>query len=47
VSSSRDLFLVRHGVTDWNETGRLMGRIDVGLNARGRAEADAAAQALR
>lgn len=47
MSFNLDLFLVRHGVTDWNETGRLMGRIDVGLNARGKAEADAAAQALR
>lgn len=42
-----DLFLVRHGVTDWNETGRLLGRTDVELNARGRAQADAMAQALR
>lgn len=45
--SECDLFLVRHGVTDWNETGRVMGRIDIGLNARGRAEAQAVCEALR
>ncbi|HXV59819.1 MAG TPA: histidine phosphatase family protein [Vicinamibacteria bacterium] len=41
-----ELYLVRHGVTDWNEDGRLMGRSDIGLNARGRAQADRAAEAL-
>ena len=46
VSSAFDLFLIRHGLTDWNETGRLLGRVDIGLNARGRAEAEAMAQAL-
>ena len=46
VSASFDLFLVRHGVTDWNENGRLLGRVDIGLNARGQAEAEAMAQAL-
>ena len=40
------LFLVRHGKTDWNEQGRLMGRNDVPLNERGRAQAEAAARAL-
>jgi broad specificity phosphatase PhoE len=42
-----DLLLVRHGVTDWNETGRVMGRSAVGLNARGLIEAEALAAALR
>lgn len=42
-----DLILVRHGVTDWNEQGRLMGRSDVELNARGVAQAQAVADALR
>jgi broad specificity phosphatase PhoE len=42
-----DLILVRHGLTDWNEQGRLMGRSDVELNARGRAQAQAVAEALR
>jgi broad specificity phosphatase PhoE len=41
------LLLVRHGLTDWNETGRLLGRTDVGLNSRGRAQAEAVAAALR
>jgi len=42
----RELILVRHGVTDWNDTGRLMGRHPIPINARGRAQADAAARAL-
>ena len=39
--------LVRHGVTDWNEQGRLLGRSDVPLNQRGRAEAAAVAEAVK
>jgi len=31
------VFYIRHGETDWNVTGRLQGRHDVPLNARGRA----------
>jgi probable phosphoglycerate mutase len=38
--------LVRHGLTDWNEQGRVMGRCDVALNERGQAQAAAAASAL-
>lgn len=45
--ATRDLILVRHGVTDWNVAGRLMGWAVVELNARGRAEAEAVAEALR
>lgn len=43
-----DVFLamVRHGVTDWNEQGRLLGRAEIELNARGRAQAAAMAAAL-
>jgi broad specificity phosphatase PhoE len=41
-----DLILVRHGLTDWNEQGRLMGRSDIELNARGRAQVEAVADAL-
>jgi probable phosphoglycerate mutase len=41
-----ELILVRHGLTDWNEEGRLLGRIGVGLNPRGLAQAEAAAEAL-
>lgn len=42
-----DLILVRHGLTDWNEQGRLMGRSDVELNARGLTQVQAVADALR
>jgi broad specificity phosphatase PhoE len=42
-----DLVLVRHGVTDWNESGRLLGRTPIAINRRGRAQAEAAAAALR
>ena len=33
------LYYIRHGETDWNVAGRLQGRHDVPLNARGRAQA--------
>jgi probable phosphoglycerate mutase len=42
----RNLLLIRHGLTDWNETGRLLGRSEIGLNPRGRAQADRLAAAL-
>lgn len=32
--------LVRHGETDWNAMGKLQGREDIPLNARGRQQAD-------
>ena len=41
-----DLVLVRHGLTDWNEEGRLLGRNPIPLNERGRAQAEAAARTL-
>jgi len=41
------LVLVRHGTTDWNESGRLMGRLDIALNERGVRQAEAAARALQ
>ena len=51
MSPSREdrfqLILVRHGLTDWNASGKLLGRIDIGLNESGRAQAQAAAEALR
>jgi broad specificity phosphatase PhoE len=40
------LVLVRHGATDWNEQGRLLGRAEIGLNVRGRAQATALASSL-
>jgi broad specificity phosphatase PhoE len=36
--------LMRHGETDWNREGRVMGRNPVELNARGRAQVEAAAR---
>ena len=32
------VYYIRHGETDWNVAGRLQGRRDVPLNARGRAQ---------
>ena len=41
------VFYFRHGETDWNVTGRLQGRHDVPLNARGRAQATHCGEILR
>ncbi len=41
-----NLVLVRHGLTDWNEEGRLLGRNPIPLNERGRAQAEAVARSL-
>ncbi len=38
------VYLVRNGATDWNATGRLAGRRDLGLSAAGRAQADQLAE---
>lgn len=45
--STLSLILVRHGLTDWNQQGRLLGRTHIELNALGRAQAAAVADALR
>ncbi len=50
----RLLYVVRHGMTDWNQSGRIQGYLDPPLNATGRAQArlvalrlaDVVAQAL-
>lgn len=39
--------LVRHGETDWNAARRLQGHTDIGLNARGLAQAEQMARALK
>jgi broad specificity phosphatase PhoE len=44
-TTATTLVLARHGQTDWNEAGRLMGRSDAsGSNDRGRAQAGALAR---
>ena len=40
------IFLVRHGETDWNREGRIMGTLPVPLNERGDEQARGVAQAL-
>lgn len=41
-----DLYLVRHGETEWNAEGRIQGGGDSPLTARGRAQADAVGRLL-
>jgi len=41
------IFLVRHGQTEWNKTGRFQGRSDVPLNAEGKRQVQATALALK
>ncbi len=41
------VYYVRHGETDWNVAGRLQGRRDVPLNARGRAQCGHCGDVLR
>ena len=40
------LYILRHGETEWNATGRLQGHHDSPLTARGRAQAEAQRQIL-
>ncbi len=41
------VYYIRHGETDWNVAGRLQGRRDVPLNARGRAQGTHCGDILR
>ena len=40
------IILVRHGQTQWNSEGRVQGRTDIPLNARGMAQAEAVGEWL-
>jgi len=40
------IIAVRHGETDWNVDTRIQGQLDIGLNAKGRWQAQRVAQAL-
>lgn len=44
---SPTLYYIRHGETDWNVEGRLQGRQDIPLNARGRAQGTRCGEFLR
>lgn len=44
--SALDILLIRHGETAWNAERRLQGQLDVPLNAHGRRQAAALAEAL-
>lgn len=37
--AERFLYIVRHGTTDWNQSGRIQGHMDIPLNEAGRAQA--------
>ena len=39
----RKLILIRHGLTDWNATGRFQGHSDISLSSEGRTQAEALA----
>lgn len=42
-----NIYLIRHGETDWNLQGRLQGREDIPLNDRGLRQANECGKALR
>jgi broad specificity phosphatase PhoE len=47
MAGCNEVLLVRHGETDENATARFQGRIDTRLNARGREQSRALAEAVR
>ena len=47
MEATTRIFAIRHGETAWNRDTRIQGQLDIGLNERGRAQAEAVAEALR
>src|SRR5262245_31641232 len=45
-AAERFLYIVRHGTTDWNQSGRIQGHTDIPLNEVGRAQAHLAGRRL-
>ena len=43
----REFYFIRHGRTDWNESGRIQGTTDVPLNDNGREDARKAGEMLK
>ena len=41
-----EIYLIRHGETDWNRDGICMGQLDIPLNERGRRQAERTAERL-
>lgn len=47
LSKPINIFLLRHGETDWNQEYRLQGHMDIPLNANGKLQISHAAQTLK
>ena len=46
MTTERLLHIIRHGATDWNQSGRIQGHLDLPLNRAGRAQAHRVSQRL-